>query len=255
MIVVDPEVTRRKFERELELWDENAEIYRRRGWLLLGRGETEVDVGFLGRLPLAGQPMPAMSACVRIDFTNFDLWPPSVEFVNPFTGEYAPPPVQAIVESDEGPRNLVVQMHPETNRPFFCVPGIRQYHDHPQHSGDSWLLHRHTGEGSLATICDRIWRTMARNLLGIHLEVQTLPGQLKLQLRVANAPGEVAQQLWDEAEKNEQVARAAQAGIILPPGQAIPLAQAMPLGQALPPQVLAALGLAPAPPQPEEGGA
>ena len=83
MIVVDPEVTRRKFERELELWDENAEAYRRRGWLLLGRREIDVDVGFLGRLPLAGQPMPAMSACVRIDFTNYDLWPPSVEFINP----------------------------------------------------------------------------------------------------------------------------------------------------------------------------
>jgi hypothetical protein len=86
----------------------------------------------------------------------------------------------------------------------------------------------------LATICDRIWRAMARNLLGIHLEVQTLPGQLKLQLRVANAPGEVAPLMWDQAEQAEQAARAAQAGIVLPQGQA------------LPPQVLAALGLAPA---------
>ena len=117
MIVVDPNVTRLKFEREFELWRENAETYRRRGWILLGHRELEVDIGSLGRLPLGPQPMPAMSACVRIDFTNYDLWPPSVEFINPLTGEYAPPPVQALVDSDEGPRNLVVQMHPDTNRP------------------------------------------------------------------------------------------------------------------------------------------
>ena len=234
MLVVDPEVTRLKFERELELWHENEDAYRRRGWLLLGRCERHVDVGFLGRLPLVQQMVIVMTACVRIDFTNYDLWPPSVEFIDPFTGEYAQPPVQALVESDEGPQNLVVQGHPETNRPFFCVAGIRQYHDHPQHSGDSWLLHRHTGEGSLATICDRIWRTMARNVLGLHVELQTLPGRAQLEGRVVNAPGDVAPNLWEEAVRNEQAARAAQAGIVMPQGQ-------------VPPQVFAALGLAVAP--------
>lgn len=229
MIVVDPEVTRLKLQRELELWGENQETYRRRGWLLLGRRELDVDIGFLGRLPIGAQAVPAMTACVRVDFTNYDLWPPSVEFINPFTGEYAPPPVQALVDSDEGPRDLVVHSHPETNRPFFCVPGIREYHEHPQHDGDSWLLHRATGEGCLATICDRIWRAMARSLLGIHVELQTLPGQLKLQLRVANAPGDVAPMLWEQAE---QAARSAQASV------------ADPQEQSLPPQILAALGIA-----------
>ncbi|MEJ7567730.1 MAG: putative metal-binding protein [Gaiellaceae bacterium] len=244
MIVVEPEVTRLKLEREFELWHENAETYRRRGWILLGRDDLAVDVGFLGRLPLGARPVPAMTACVRIDFTNYDLWPPSVEFIDPFTGEYVPPPVQALVDSDEGPRDLVVHSHPDTNRPFFCVPGIRQYHDHPQHSGDSWLLHRDTREGSLATICDRIWRAMARNLLGIHLEFQTLPGQLKLQMRVQNAPGEVAPLMWQQAEQAEQAARAARSGLVVAPGQA------------LPPEVLAALGLAPPPAasgEPEDG--
>lgn len=232
MIVVDPEVSRLKFERELKLWRENEETYRRRGWVLLGRCELGADVGFLGRLPIGAQQVPAMTACIRIDFTNFDLWPPSVEFIDPLTGAYAPPPVQALVETDEGASDLVVHSHPDTNRPFFCVPGIRQYHDHPQHSGDSWLLHRNSGEGSLATICDRIWRAMARNLLGIHVELQTVPGQLKIQLRVVNAPGEVAPMLWEQAKQAEQAAEAAQSG------------PATPQGQALPPEVLAALGIA-----------
>ena len=229
MIVVDPDVTRLKFERELELWRENEETYRRRGWILLAANEFAVEIGFLGRLSIGGGPIPAMTACVRIDFTNFDVEPPSVEFIDPFTGEYASPPVQALVDTDEGPRDLVVHSHPETNRPFFCVPGIRQYHDHPQHSGDSWLLHRDSHEGSLATICDRIWRSMVRNLLGVNIQVQTLPGQMQIQTRLVNAPGEVAPALWEQAKQVEQAARAAQAGVVGAP--------------APPPAVLAALGV------------
>ena len=241
MIVVDPEVTRLKFERELELWRENEDTYRRRGWLLLAENELAVEIGFLGRLSIGGGPIPAMTACVRIDFTNFDLEPPSVEFIDPFTGEYASPAVQALVDTEEGPRDLVVHSHPDTNRPFFCVPGIRQYHDHPQHSGDSWLLHRETHEGSLATICDRIWRAMARNLLGINIQVQTLPQQLQIQTRLVNAPGDVAPALWEQAKRAEQAARAAQQSGVMPL-------------QALPPEVLAALGAAP-PAAPPEGAA
>lgn len=238
MIVVDLEVTRLKFERELELWRENEDTYRRRGWILLAENDLAVEIGFLGRLSIGGGPIPAMTACVRIDFTNFDLEPPSVEFIDPFTGEYASPPVQALVDTEEGPRDLVVHSHPDTNRPFFCVPGIRQYHDHPQHSGDSWLLHRETHEGSLATICDRIWRAMVRNLLGVNIQVQTLPGQLQIQTRLVNAPGEVAPALWEQAKQVEQAQRAAQSGVVPP--------------QALPPEALAALGMVALQPPPEE---
>jgi hypothetical protein len=150
MSLVDPEVTRLKLERELELWQENAESYLRRGWLLIRRRDLEVDVGFLARLPLGPQTVPIMPACVRLDYTNYDVWAPSVEFIDPFTGEFVTPLVPAVVPTDEGPRNLLVGSHPDTNRPFLCVPGVRQYHDHPQHSGDSWLLHRSSREGSLA---------------------------------------------------------------------------------------------------------
>lgn len=118
------------------------------------------------------------------------------------------------------------------------MPGIRQYHNHPQHSVDSWLLHRETHEGSLATICDRIWRAMARNLLGVNIQVQTLPGQIQIQTRLVNAPGEVAPALWEQAKQVEQAARAAQSGVVP--------------AQALPPEVLAALGVVAAQPPPEE---
>jgi hypothetical protein len=41
MSVVDPDVTKLKLDREIELWQENADVYRRRGWVLLGRREQE----------------------------------------------------------------------------------------------------------------------------------------------------------------------------------------------------------------------
>ncbi len=201
MVLVDPEVTRRKVEHELDLWEANKEIYQRRGWILLADRDLKLDIGFLARLPIGSHQVPALAACIRLDFTNFDLWPPSLEFINPFSGAFMPPPVQALVDSEEGPRDLLVQSHPDTNRPFFCVPGIRQYHSHPQHSGDPWALHRKTGEGTLATICERVWRTMARNVLGIHVEFQTLPGRIQVQIRVASAPGDIAPALWEEAEQ------------------------------------------------------
>jgi hypothetical protein len=227
LLVVDPEVSRRKFDREVDLWSGQEEAYRRRGWVMLSRGELAVDIGFLGRLPVAGAVIPAMTACVRVDFTNFDVWAPSVEFIDPFTGDYALPTVQAIVASDEGPRDLIVQGHPATGRPFFCVPGVRQYHDHPQHSGDSWLLHRESGEGSLATICDRLWRSMARNLIGVQVNVQTLPGQLQVQLRVANAPEEVVEAMWAHAREAEHAAHAA---LAVPAPQPLPSPAAAALG-------------------------
>lgn len=233
-MLVDPDVTRLKVERELELWRENEPTYRRRGWILLEHQNFRVDVGFLAKVPLGALAVPMMTACIRIDFTNYDLWAPALEFIDPVTGDYAAPAVQALVDSDEGPRELLVHSHPDTNRPFFCVPGTRQYHDHPQHSGDSWLLHRRTGAGSLATICERVWQAMARNVLGVHVELQTVPGGLQVQLRLASAPGEVAPTMWEQATKQaaqmQQAARAAQGEIVLPGGQG------------LPPQLLAALG-------------
>src|SRR5688500_13863727 len=108
MTLVDPEGTRLKLDREIELWREQDETYRRRGWILLGRRDLEADVGCRAQVPLGPQALPAMTACVRFDYTDDDLMPPSVEFIDPYAGESAVPIVPAIVPTDEGPRNLLV---------------------------------------------------------------------------------------------------------------------------------------------------
>jgi hypothetical protein len=203
MNVVDPEVTKLKLDREIELWHENAELYRRRGWILLARRDNEVDVAFLARLTLGMQQVPLVVACVRFDFSNYDVWPPALEFIDPYTGEYTAPVVPAVIETEHGPRNLLIGNHPDTGRPFFCVPGVRQYHTHPQHSGDSWLLHRAGREGALATLCDRIWQAMVVNFVGLQLTLTTLPpaagqpAELRLQLVSGNV--QVLEQAAGEA--------------------------------------------------------
>jgi hypothetical protein len=189
MPLVDPKVSARKFARELGLWDENADLYRERGWLMLERGDRHVEVAFIGRVSLGQRTIPIIAACVRIDFENYDLWPPSVEFIDPATGDFAPPPVAAVAVTHEGARNILVDGHPTTRRPFFCIRGTREYHSHPQHSGDSWLLSRAMKAGALATLCERIYTTMARNIIGLRMTLQTLPEgvpqQAELELQVA----------------------------------------------------------------------
>jgi len=216
--LVAPDVNARKVERELELWDANAETYSRRGWIMLRREPPLFDIAFLARLPIGGNIVPAVAACVQIDFTNFDLWAPSVEFIDPISRDYAPPIVKALVANEGGAQNLIIGTHPNTSRPFLCTPGVRQYHSHPQHSGDPWLLYRLPRGGSLALICERIWQTMARTLLGVQIQMLTLPGSLQVNFQLVSAPGEQAPEIWAQAEQpaGPQPADAAMAGGLSP---------------------------------------
>lgn len=187
--LVHPGVSAHKVERELALWDANAEAYSRRGWIMLRREPPLLDIAFLAPLPIAGNIVPAVAACVQIDFTNFDLWAPSVEFIDPISREFATPVVQAIVEAEGGAQNLIVGGRPDTGRPFLCIPGVRQYHSHPQHTGDPWLLlHRPPRGGTLSLICERIWQTMARTLLGVQVQLVTLPGSVQLNVNSSAPP-------------------------------------------------------------------
>lgn len=167
-----------KFNQQVERWNASADVYARRGWLLLSVGDLSVEVGFLRNVAMGPRTIPVMTACVRIDYWNFDLWAPSVTFLDPITREPTAPPVRAPDRTDAGEvRDALIDQHPTTLQPFLCLPGIREYHTHPQHSGDDWLLHRHLHAGDLVVICERIWRRMSRNVLGMSVAIQSLaPG-------------------------------------------------------------------------------
>jgi Predicted metal binding domain len=176
-VLVDPALSQAKLDRELAQWAEHADRYRARGWLLVGRNDLTVDIALVAEVALTSSPapLPIVTACIRLRYDNYDLWPPSLTFIDLLSGQPAPPHVSAPVQTDDGPRNVLVSNHPDAHLPFLCIPGIREYHSHPQHSGDDWLLHRAQGAGRIVTICDRVWRFMARNVLGLRVTVQGLP--------------------------------------------------------------------------------
>jgi len=191
--LVPDQVTAAKLQAELRDWQANAEIYRRRGWLLLDHTGQQVEIAFVASVPLVGVvAAPVITACVRIDYTNYDLWPPSVTFIDPRTRQPTLPVVRAMADGEHGVRDALVENHPLTGLPFLCLPGIREYHSHPQHSGDDWLLHRRAGAGRIAVICERIWQRMVVNVLGLHVTMQAFPPAVGTQLQVAIAQGSLA---------------------------------------------------------------
>lgn len=161
--VVDERVSRKKFDREVESWRRNSADHTRRGIFLL---EAEFPRAFAVFAAPHLNP-PAVMFAVELDFTNYDVWPPSVRFLNPFSRQpYRPgqlPPMVRIKQqpgSSIGLPSLEVAVMHQTNAPdgeaFMCMPGVREYHLHPAHNGDSWLLHRGTGEGTLFHILDKL---------------------------------------------------------------------------------------------------
>jgi Predicted metal binding domain len=176
-LVTPPDVTRVKFARQLAQWEANREYYARRGWILLGHGDLWVDIAMVADVPLGVHRVGVISVAFRLSYENFDMWPPSLTFIHPLTREPALPPVQALAQLESGEvRNALIEAHPETGRPFLCLPGVREYHSHPQHRGDSWLLHRASHEGDLAVICDRVWQRMVMNVVGVTASISSVIG-------------------------------------------------------------------------------
>jgi len=166
---VEPAVSRAKFEKEIADFRALGQAYRRNGWFLL-------EASFPQALVAMAAPQlspPALVCGVLVDYTNYDAEPPSVRLVNPFTAE----PYLA----DELPTNLpralegqavelpgmpgalqfqqaqsLMQAYGPKEIPFLCIAGVREYHLHPAHSGDTWELHRAAGAGRLVRLLEVI---------------------------------------------------------------------------------------------------
>jgi hypothetical protein len=168
---VDPHVSRRKFDREIEEFRDAAADYGKRGWFL-------AEAVFPQAVVLLSPPQldpPALITAVKFDYTDYDARPPSVSLINPFTREpweagtlpttlrrsieVAPqlppglelPPGAALQRMIQ--EQTLIQSYPD-ERPFLCLAGVREYHDHPAHSGDPWELHRQAGAGRLIRILE-----------------------------------------------------------------------------------------------------
>lgn len=175
-VLVDPEVARRKFDAELAtVATIEADLLRRGIWILSATFPNVLVAFAAPRI----RPVNVYFGAV-INFDNYDLQPPSVRFVDPLTreallrGQILSPFVRLV---NGAPQPLLLGRPNDV--PFLCLPGVREYHDHPAHTGDSWLLHRGTGEGNLYFLLDKICRYGTEPIAGIgfsfNLNVDNIP--------------------------------------------------------------------------------
>lgn len=162
----DPTVSRRKFDREIADFRSQREAYGNRGWFL---ALAEFPNALVILATAKTQP-PSIVCGVSFDYSNYDAMPPSVRLVDPFTGspykfsELPTPLVRSFPESampaDQGDQHInlqnLMQSYGPDDIPFLCVPGVREYHEHPAHSGDQWELYRASGAGRVARLLEII---------------------------------------------------------------------------------------------------
>jgi hypothetical protein len=169
----DPVVSRRKFDREIgeyrALWQE----HRKRGWFLVEADYPRVSVV----LASATLKPHALIMGVAFDYTGYDAVPPSVRIVDPFSGEPykakdLPTPLNRTLPAQAisvpglpaeqkvmmGAVQQYMQFYGPEDIPFLCLAGVREYHEHPAHSGDQWELHRPSGAGRLVRLLEVIYR-------------------------------------------------------------------------------------------------
>ncbi len=188
MTRVDPEVSRLKFEREINRLAEQRSALQSRGIFVLGSPTYPVvELLFVPRHPLqlavaapqsgnverppgvapeaialAVVEVPSLSARAfkaHFDLTDYDLRAPSLEFRDPSTDallSYATMFRALEYEKQRQAHVVLLDDHPTTHKPFLCLRGVREYHEHPQHSGDDWLLYR--TQMSLFSITMSLWR-------------------------------------------------------------------------------------------------
>ncbi len=186
---VDPRVSRAKFDREIAEYHDLGSDYRRRGWLLV-RAEFPWILVVLAAPQL--KP-PAIVTGVAFDYTNYDMRPPSVRLVDPFTGnpykakelpthlkrsvESAGPPIPGLqlplgAEARFVAQQPLMQWYGPDDTPFLCIAGVREYHDHPGHSGDAWELHRRSGAGRFVRLLETITKYGVQPIADYQISLQ-----------------------------------------------------------------------------------
>ncbi len=190
----DPTVVRRKVEREIAAYFERQEHFRSRGIWVLQYDFPQLLVAFVATKV---KPFPIAPYGVLFDLSNYDVGPPSVRFVNPFTKQplkqseiptrlsrlrVGPGGQQHVTLPDGSPgvismpagvqQDDLLQAWPEDERPFVCLQGVLEYHQNPGHSGDSWWLHRSKGAGSILRLLDILARYGTESMRQLNFQLR-----------------------------------------------------------------------------------
>lgn len=91
----------------------------------------------LQRVPILGWPRRREHLMLRMNLERFDLVPPTAQLCDG-DGQLLPFERWPRAWQDRG----IVQEHCLYKRPFFCRPGLREFHTHPQHEDQPWAAYR-----------------------------------------------------------------------------------------------------------------
>lgn len=201
-MLLDRRVNRIKFEKEVRRVQLQTALLASRGLFVVGVDYPNIDVLVTAELPLrvsfpfnvpgvppvAGQIQmgtadfggaSARTFIARIGLEDFDLLAPSVQFLDHRTRTLLPDDqlVLGHLIGENGEAQLVVlRGHQVHKRAFLCVRGIREYHDHPQHTGDDWMLYR--GHIGAVDVIDLVWRAC---VVGVFPHAMLMPNQFLFQ--------------------------------------------------------------------------
>jgi hypothetical protein len=198
-----------KFDREVSRLSDQRSILESRGIFVLGSTNYPcIDLFYVPKHPLRlalplppGIPVPpslpaggtAMMMMMELpslagrafkahfDLSDYDLRAPSLEFRDPWNDSLLPYATMfRALEFEEQRKAHIVLLndHPTTHKPFLCLRGVREYHEHPQHSGDDWMLYRETM--SVFSIAMSLWRVSV-DLIHAQVVVQTNVPQVQVQ--------------------------------------------------------------------------
>lgn len=212
-MLLDPEVERRKFDREAALLAKNTARLQKLGAFVVRAERPEIDVVLVPRLPLRVLvPVPPSGVLitpvvptfqmleiaglsgrpfgVRVDLRGYDQTPPSITFRDPASWDIAPfasLPVGQLVDGPAKAMAVVLDGHPVLRRPFLCLRGVREYHEHPQHDGDDWAMYR--ASTNVYVLLERLARITLTSVRPQFVVGIAAPGQLQMQLNWAAEVG------------------------------------------------------------------
>ncbi len=92
---------------------------------------------------------------LRLTCKDWDELPPSIEIMAASGKHLLRPPLHVGNVFHPGP-------HPNTDRPFVCMRGAREYHTHPSHTADLWDNYRGQSGLDLGGIVQQLWRAWKR---------------------------------------------------------------------------------------------
>jgi hypothetical protein len=99
--------------------------------------QSGVELQHIWRVPDLSTPPTNRTLILHLDCTNFDGQPPTGNLLRDDGSQL---PAQEWPNGGNG--DGIITGHGGYDRPVFCRPGLREYHQHVQHQDDSWDLHR-----------------------------------------------------------------------------------------------------------------